>query len=360
MHMTIPLKVLQAGLKAVAPATKTRSPLPILKHVLIEGNALTCTDMDLRIEHTLTDVEMHLDHQDKACTVDYKTLADWVNLAKSNVTLHLVGDQLHVSAGKSRTTFPTLPAEEFPASTFDEGERYDFPDGQLQQVIRKVDFARAQAEETRAVMTGMLFSFGPDGLTLVGCDGRRLAFQTIPGKYGLSPSVLARIDVVLGLQGDISLSIARGSWLAESGSTRIGGRIMEGNFPNWAQVSKFKTPMLATINRTELIEALRRVLLFAQDSQSPHLVKLEFSPGALRITAETATVGSGSEEMALPASEVELTIAFNGKYLLEGLVVLDSPTIDWGFQSHDRAAHIRVGEWSYVIMPVQLRQAAHA
>lgn len=367
MHMTIPLKVLQAGLKTLAPAMKARTPLPILKHVLIQGNTLAATDLDLRIEHTLTDATTHLDHEDRGCTVDYKTLADWVSLAKGDITLKLDRDRLHVTSGKSKTTLPTLPAEEFPLITWDEGERYEFPDGTLQQIIRKVDFARAQQEETRAVMTGLLFSFGPDGLTLCGCDGRRLAYQTLPGMYEKREAVLSGIDVILGLQGDISLTITSGAWLAQSfvggatgGSTKIGGRIMEGSFPDWRKVSAFDTPTLATLNRAELVESLRRVLLFCQDKHSPHLVRMDFAGGALRITGETAGCGSGVEEIGTPGFPGELTIAFNGKYLLEGLTVVDTPTIEWGFQNHERASRIRVGEWQYVTMPVKIREAVHA
>lgn len=360
MHMTIPLKVLQVGLKTLAPAMKARAPLPILKHVLIQGNTLAATDLDLRIEHTLTDATTHLDHEATGCTVDYKTLADWVSLAKSDITLKLDRDQLQVTSGKSKTTLPTLPAEEFPLITWDEGERYEFPDGTLQQIIRKVDFARAQQEETRAVMTGLLFSFGPDGLTLCGCDGRRLAYQTLPGMHETREAVLSGADVILGLQGDISLTITNGAWLAQSGPTKIGGRIMEGSFPDWRKVSTFDTPTLGALNRAELVEALRRVLLFCQDKQSPSLVRMDFASEVLRITGETAGCGSGVEEIGTPGFPGELTIAFNGKYLLEGLTCVDTPTIEWGFQNHERASRIRVGEWNYVTMPVKIREAVHA
>lgn len=360
MHMTIPLKELQAALKAVAPATKDRSPLPILKHVLIQSGSLTCTDLDLRIEHTLSNYEGHMDHDPKlGCTVDYKTLADWVSLAKSDVTLHLHGDQLHVKSGKGKTTLPTLPPEEFPAPNWGEGQTYSFADGILQQVLRKVEFSRAQAEETRAVMTGVLFSFGPNGLTLVGCDGRRLAYQTIPGQHEKNDVVLSGADHILGLSGDLTLSVGQGSWTVQALGTKLGGRVLEDSFPAWDKVCAFETSSVMTVARPELMEALRRVLIFTQDKQSPHLVQFDFADGVLRISGENATVGSGVEELHT-GWDGQLRTAFNGRFILEGLGRLDTPMLEWGFQSHDKASRIRVGEWNYVVMPVKVREVAHA
>lgn len=359
MHMTIPLKVLQAGLKVLAPATKGRSPLPVLKHVLIQDGNLTCTDLDLRIEHSLTDVERHMDHEPVGVTVDYKTLADWVSLAKSDVTLRHHDGVLFVTSGKSRTSMPCLPGVEFPEASWDDGQSFEFPDGLLQQVLRKVDFARAQAEETRAVLTGTLFEFDSNGLTLVGCDGRRLAYQTIPGQHEKASHVLAGADNILGLQGDLALTIGHGSWSVQSGPTKLGGRILQGTFPDWRKVSTFETPHVLALPRAELMEALRRVLLFAQDKQSPHLVHLDFADAVLRISAETGGTGSAADEIHT-GWDGKLSIGFNGAFLLEGLARVDTPTIEWGFQDSERATRMRVGEWNHVSMPVRLREVVHA
>lgn len=363
MHMTIPLKVLQAGLKTLAPATKGRTPLPVLKHVLIQDGTLTCTDLDLRIEHRLPELERQLDHDQAAgCTVDYKTLADWVALVKQDVTLRLQGDQLLATSGKSRTVLPTLPAEEFPLATWEGETTYEFPDGLLQQVLRRVQFARAQAEETRAVMTGVLFQFGPDALTLVGTDGLRLCYQGIPGQHERVDYVLSGADNILTLpEGDLTLTIGRSSWAVQAGPTRLGARLLEGVFPQWEKVCSFKAPQVVTLNRVELCEALRRVLLFCQDKQSPHLLRLDFADGVLRISGETAQFGSGVEEIHT-GWDCTVTAAYNGKFLLEGLSHLDTPTIDWGFQDNaaEKASRVRVGEWNYVMMPVRLREAVYA
>lgn len=357
MHMTIPLKVLQAGLKAVAPACHGRSPLPVMKHVLIQDGALTCTDLDLTIWHRLTDFETGIYHENRGCTVNYKSLADWVGAVRSDVMLRLSSDQLEVTAGKSKTTLPTLPAEEFPQISFAEGKAYTFEENSLQQTLRKVDVARATQEETRAVMTGTQFWFREDGLALCCTDGRRLAHQVMPGIYEPSTHVLSGADHILALDGDITLHLAHGGWAVDAGDTRLGGRMLEGNFPDWPKIAKFETPLVATVDRPALLSALRRVLLFCTEKNSPNLVSFDLSAGQMRLSGSAPGCGQAVEEMGIGYEGADLAISFNGKLLAEGLAVLDTPTIEWGFQTHDRASRIRVGEFNYVIMPVKLREA---
>lgn len=361
MHMTIPLKVLQAGLKAIAPATKARTPLPILNHVLIQPGKLTATDCDLSIEHTLSEWETGIYHEPGGCTVDYRTLSDWTGMVKSDtVTMRLDNHELLVSAGKSKTTLPTMPAEEFPRINFAEGTTYHFPDGTLQQVLRKIDVARATAEETRAVMTGTYFCFSELGLELCCTDGRRLAHMTIPGNYPeKQEAVISGADHILGLGDDVTLQIARGGWAAQAGNTRIGGRLLEGSFVDWRRVCQFETPTVVSLPRVALLEALRRVLLFTLEKQCPHLVRMDFEGGVLRISGQTPGSGQAVEELGAPW-DGSLSISFSGKFVADGLAIVDTPTIDWGFQDPTRAARIRVGEWNYVVMPVLRREAVPA
>ena len=70
---------------------------------------------------------------------------------------------------------------------------------------------------------------------------------------------------------------------------------------------------------------------------------------------------SGDERLPVVFDGDPLTIGFNGKYLVDGLNVLESEEIQFDLQEETKSAVIRpLGDTSYdyVVMPVKLRDIA--
>ena len=91
------------------------------------------------------------------------------------VTVSVSGDKATVSAGRSRFTLATLPANDFPSIDALEGvERVSLTEGLLKDLIERSAFAMAQ-QDVRYYLNGLLLDLRGDSLRCVATDGHRLA-----------------------------------------------------------------------------------------------------------------------------------------------------------------------------------------
>jgi DNA polymerase-3 subunit beta len=266
-----------------------------------------------------------------------------------------------LSCGSSKFELSTLPAEEFPSlPSMDEGSSAQLPQDALRSVIRQVAVAAASSqEESRAVMTGISIGLEAGALTLVATDGRRLACARksvqVPliGEESLNVVVPARalieLSRLVGNEGDVSLSVGKSQAFFRFGNYSLHCRLLEGRFPDYTKVVPTSFSRVCRVGREDFISGLRRMLVVAQEKRSPNLIRLRFSEDTLHLSANTPDLGSGDERLPIVYEGDELTIGFNGKYLVDGLSVLESEAVirPLGDTSYD-----------YVVMPVKLRDIA--
>ena len=95
--------------------------------------------------------------------------------------------------------------------------------------------------------------------------------------------------------------------------------------------------------------------------QHNNVVKLSADPasGQLQISADAQDVGSGSEVLAAQIDGEPIEIAFNVRYLLDGLkaMAVDQVTLRCNAATTPAVLSPRHEEnFTYLVMPVQIRQ----
>jgi len=134
-------------------------------------------------------------------------------------------------------------------------------------------------------------------------------------------------------------------------------RLVDGQYPNYAQVIPAQFDRSITVNTSALIAGLRRAELVAGDRAS--MVKLEVANQTLMITAKSDVTGNAYEELEVEQTGEDLAIAFNARYLVEILNHVDSPQTVLEFLGPLSPAAIRPleasdsGEQLYVLMPLR-------
>jgi DNA polymerase-3 subunit beta len=145
------------------------------------------------------------------------------------------------------------------------------------------------------------------------------------------------------------------AFAAETASIVV--RLVDGQYPNYAQVIPAQFDRSLTINTSKLIAGLRRAELVAGDRAS--MVKINVSNQQLIITANSDTTGNAYEELEVEQTGEDLTIAFNARYLVEILNHIDSPQIVMEFLGPLSPAAIRPAGTAgstaqmYVLMPLR-------
>lgn len=356
--------------KAVSP----RSPLPILNHLLFKSDRkklrISATDLELGIEYQL-DMESK---EAGAFTAPAKIIAEIVaSLPQGQVTLETLDGQLKISSHSSEFTISTLSPDEFPHLPHPEGlPVLKLPAATLKDMLKSVSFACASAEETRAILTGVLFSLNENILTMVATDSRRLAKierninQLFPEKtQSVVPAHSLNELHKLLKDGDKEVEIAfgEGQIFFSAENLFVMSRVLEGQFPDYQPLLRKDFNSKAVLSRQDLLSAVKRALITAQEKQNPGMVKLSFADNVMEATSNTPDLGQTRENVPVKLEGPGLSIAFNGRYLLDVLNNLVCEEVGLELRDPHTSATLvdpQDPNYLYLIMPIRIREEVYS
>ncbi len=343
-------------------ATNRTGTLPVLAGVRlqVEGDRLTVTGTDLELTIRLT-VEVG-GERDGAAVVPARLVADIVKaLPAGAVSVELDDEEMSISAGRSQFSVRPLSLEDYPAQSESTAEPVNLPAAVVGDALRQVVRA-ASTDDARAVLTGVLLASEEDGLRLVATDSYRLAVRDLPettvmtsGRNVLIPGrALNELQRVIGDVEELSVRFGDREATFDVGSTRLSTRLIEGEFPNYRNLLPSSYPNLLTVSKADMLEAIRRVKILAQDSTP---VRIALGGDTVQLTAITQDVGNAAEEIDASYDGSEMTVAFNPDYLAAGIDAIDSDDVTLATMDPMKPAVLRgVGndDYLYLLMPVRV------
>lgn len=355
--------VLSEALATAGRAVSSRGgSLPVLAGLRLElqGDALSITgsDLDLTIN-----VQLEVaGGQDGVIVIPSKLVSDVVrSLGSGAVELEIKDSDAHISGGRSDFTLRTIPAEEFPKVSPVDGEGVTLEVGEFALALKQVVSA-ASTDDSRPILTGVLMTTEGAGLRLVATDSYRLSVRDLPGtsildddQEVLVPSrALGELSRVLGDKETVMVTLGEREASFASGNVTLTTRLIEGVFPNYRGLIPSDHPNNLILNRTELLEAIRRVRLLAQESTP---LRLSMSAEGVELIAVTQDVGEAHESIEANYEGEDLTVAFNPEYLLNGVDVAPGEEIRLETVDALKPAVLRVvgdEEFLYLLMPVRV------
>ena len=335
---------LSKGLAVVGRAVATRSTLPVTQNVLISTDQsrlkLSATNLEIAITTWIgASIE-----DEGAITLPARILTEFVNTLegdKIDVSLPEGNGILSISSGRSKATINGIDAEEFPPiPTVLDGIRAVINAGVLKKAISRVAFAAA-TEESRPVLTGVELKLEGDDFSLAAADGFRLAVQ----KDKLTEPIDGNIEVIIPARTmnelnrlisddsqeiEVVMTPTRGQILFRSGDIEIVSQLLQGNCPNYQQLLPEEYSTKSTFDTNALQRAVRSASIFARDGSN--IVRMQLIPpteeeednGKALISARSEEVGDNEDVVDAESLEGEESkIAFNSRYLMDVLAVLD-------------------------------------
>lgn len=359
---------LRAGLKDVGDIVEKRTTIPLLSNVLMTVSptslVLSGTDLDSWAERHVT-----LDGNADAMriTVHAGTLAKIADklTVSDPVRLALADGKLTVSAGRSRFTLPTLPADDFPPAPQKEWDaEFEIPAFNLAAAFSTVAFA-VSSDETRYYLGGVLVH-APGGadLRFAATDGHRLArgVVTLPDAAKTLPDIIIPTKTVKVLttllgrhEGQVTVRACSSAVVFEIGETTLQAKVIEGTFPDYTRVIPTHHDGLLKVDREALIAAVNRVTTVSSDKV--RAVKMSIRDGAIALSVSSVEHGTGDEEIPCDWTGSPLIIGFNSRYLLEILTHLTAIEVEATFTDPKGPVLWRDREDSaatFVIMPMQV------
>jgi DNA polymerase III subunit beta len=331
-----PRKDLLEAVQTVGHAVSGRSSLPILSHILIQaegdGLRLVATDLELgiscRIPASISEAG--------ALTAPARTLTEVLANLPDKGEVALSVDKSHtvrVNCQKSDYKILGLPAEDYPSlPEVPDSVSFSVPQARLREMIRHTLFA-VSTDETRAILTGVLLVFDGSSLRLVATDTHRLASissDVLDGNGMQNAIVPSRAlneltRLLTDAEGDVKVILSNNQIqfdLPGEAGIQIVSRLIEGQFPNFQRVIPTAYTRRLVIPSEELLRATRRASIVARENSNR--VILRTVDDRLVLTAESQTVGNAYEEVEVHKEGEDISVAFNSKYLLDVLSVVDT------------------------------------
>ncbi len=358
-------------------AISNRATLPVLSGLRIEAKeagwiGVAATDLELTMQ---TAFQAGVDEPGLE-VVPGRLFNEIVrNLGSGQVSLASAEGELEIASGRGHFRVRTLMPDDYPALPVEESAADSISvemdsgalAGSLAQVVRS-----ASSDESRQVLTGVLWEIGPGRLTLAATDSYRLAVSEVeveggPGeavKVILPARALAELGRALQGTGGRVRTLVRDNlvtfFLATGGQEGSGGgqsviatRFIEGEFPNYRRLLPEGYPNALTVDRESLLETVKRVGLLAQNNLP---VKLRLA-GELEVSAHTPDVGEGQEVVDAEYQGEPFVIAFNPQFLHEGASAIRTERVVLEAGDGLKPALLK-GEdetsFTYLLMPVRL------
>ncbi|MDR2631584.1 MAG: DNA polymerase III subunit beta [Spirochaetaceae bacterium] len=264
---------------------------------------------------------------------------------------------------KIRFQLKSIDSDKFPEfPAFKEEEFFEMPVKEFKDMIIQTVFAISD-DETRYFMNGVFFEKQEDKIVMVATDGRRLAFIKKDAGNGIKdftgviipPKILNIITKRAGDEGLISISVTDKLIFIRFGSYLLSSVLIEGQFPNYNKVIPEKQTFSFSVNRLEMLDALRRVSLLVE--QKSRRVYLGLESGIISVSSEESELGVAREEIACKYEGEKVSMALNYRYIEEPFKVISEDEISIHFTEPTRAITIKPvpeKDFFHIVMPMQL------
>jgi DNA polymerase-3 subunit beta len=367
---------LAKGLSIVSRAVASRSTtLPVLSNILLSTDnsrlKLSATNLEIGI-NTWIGAKVE---QDGAVTVPARTFADLVNTLppeRIDLELSVRTQTLHLQCGRTEANIKGIDAQEFPLIPTPEGTGQILIEADnLAKMVNQVAFAAA-TDESRPMLTGVLTKFDQDHVTMAAADGFRLSVRSTdlenrvaePVEVLIPARALTELARIIGDQEDpveITITPTRNQVLFHLTNTDLVAQLIDLQFPDYEQIIPKRHSTRTVADVTELLKAGRAANIFAREAANTarlHVVPGdELTPGQITVAARSDETGDNLAEIDATVEGEEIEIAFNIRYLLDVLSVVETPQVALETTTANSPGVIKpIGDsdFIHVIMPMHI------
>lgn len=354
----------------VAKIINAKTVSPILENILLEA-------MDQQLRVVATDLEIGMEkrinvkvEQEGVVTVPAKLFAEVISNLEDGIleiTLLEDGKLLEVKGANFIYKFNALPANEFPLlPDVIKLHSISLNEKILREAIKDTVFAAAPASDTNVVLTCLCFKVENGNLIMVASDGRRLAKKTlnIGSNVDFKVSVLVPVKALnelIRVLGDsdeqVDTVFGKSQIMFKGNSFSFFSRLVDGEFPVYENIFSSKRELNLKLERDDFLSTLKRVVIFAQEKDSPKLIKIRTSSDKIIITANTQDLGQAYEEVKCDGKiKAELLVGFNAKFLIDVLSTLSCSSVYFELSNSLEAGVIKPADqngYQYIVMPVK-------
>lgn len=353
---------LKNALFVVERSISQNSTLPILSNIFlsVENNQLKISATNLETA-VIVWIPAKTEKGGEIC-IPAKILSGFVNNSGNGKIEAVLNNEniLRIKKDNYKADILTVDAKNFPIiPKIKSNKKIKLNQKELKMGLNKVLNCVA-ISDLKPEITGIYFNFKKDGLKLAATDSFRLAEKNInidglagsnfilPAKTSQELSRLLKDSDV-----DVFLFIDDNQIMFEFDNIQIFSKLIDGQYPNYEQIipKNFKTK--AIINKQEFLNALKIASIFCGKNND---IKLIINKNKIEVISRDSEKGENINELSAQIEGERLEVAFNYKYLIDGLSNFEDEEIIFSFNEKNAPALIlglKEKGYNYVVMPIR-------
>lgn len=365
MKLVFQKDALLNGINIVSKAIPSKTTMSILECILIDADTseikLTGNDMELGIE---TKVEGSVLERGKIA-LDAKLFYEIIRklpTGDSNVTI--TSDEKFntvIECENSIFNIQGRDGEEYSYLPYIERDHYIcLTQFMLKEAIRQTIFS-ISPNDSNKMMAGELLEVNDDTLKVISLDGHRISIRNITLKdHYLNHKVivpgktLSEISKILtgDNEKEVMIYFSKNHILFEFDETIVISRLIEGEYfkINHMLSSDYETRV--KVNKRDFMDAIDRAMILIRDSDRKPII-LNIQDNNLNMKVKSS-FGSMNADVSAYKTGKDIMIAFNPKFLLDALRVIDDEEVELYMMNPKSPCFIRdeEGTYIYLILPV--------
>ena len=351
------------GVNIVSKAVPSKTTMSILECILIDASVseikFTANDMELGIE-TIVEGEIL---EKGIVAIDAKVFSEIVRkLPDNDVTIDTDSNyQISITCEKANFHISGKSGEDF--SYLPYIEKTDFislSQFTLKEVIRQTIFS-ISPNDSNKMMAGELLEVKDDFLKVVSLDGHRISIRNIQlkehydnHKVIVPGKTLSEISKILtgDNEKEVLIYFSKNHILFEFDDTVVVSRLIDGEYFKIDHMLSSDYETRVKLNKRDFMDNIDRAMILIRDSdRKPIIMNVEDNNVNMKVKS---AFGSMNANVPAHKSGKDIMIAFNPKFLLDALRVIDDEDVELYMMNPKSPCFIKdeEGTYIYLILPV--------
>jgi len=341
MELTIERNIFLKAIGHAYGIIEKKTTLPILSNILIEAKnskiKITATDLDIIYSEEIVSQEIK---KEGSITTSANILYDILRKLDPNSKIELSlqnTNKLRLISGNSKFNLLCMPSDNFPLSDEIINEETFVVSGKkLLKLLNKTKISISN-DETRHYLNGIyLHKIDEDKKSFllgVATDSHRLSSSKleISSQTKFEPIILPKktifqlISLLEQNPNDIKISNNKSKIKFEIENGVLISKVIDGRFPDYTKVVPKDNEKVLEIKLSEFKTSIERVTTVSSDRKEG--VKMNISQDLLQLSVNSPNTGEGVESLGIKFNSDNISVSFNGRYLIDIASQIESETI---------------------------------
>lgn len=370
MKLTVLQQNLKESLSLATHFITSKAQLPILGNVYLKATKtkllITATNLETSVS---TSIGAKIENEGEI-TVQGKVLYDLIsNLRSGNVELEAEGEQLKIQSGSFKSMvvgmntsdFPKVPDKVLPDN------QIKLKSAELVKALNRTSFA-VSTDDTRPVLTGILFKFSEKQLSLVATDGFRLSKVDLPfeqkvevEKFIVPKTILSEVSR-FGSEDEVLISYSKtdNQVVFGVGETVFSSRVIEGNFPDFEKIIPKSSSFKIDVDKADFEQAIKLSGVFARDSGN--VIRINVKKDKITVLAQSSNSGNQETDVDIKLETEEklgeegVIISYNFRFIEEFLKSVEGESLLVELNNSNAAGKFldpKTSNYLHLIMPIR-------